>query len=54
MVKESGDKSCELQSVSGGRPLKVTLGQLKPQSVLPALTLEDLLTVQVEANLSDR
>ena len=50
----SGDQAIKVGSVTGGKPMTVTLGHHPDQPVPNPLSAQDILTIQNEANLSDR
>ena len=55
LVHQSGDNSCYLKSQKGGKHAAlVTIGKAKESEAQSLLSLEDLIVLQCEANLSDR
>ena len=53
-VQGSGDTTLDVSSVNGGKPMQVTLGQIHKEVEVPPLTCEEVITIQSEANLSDK
>ena len=55
VINESGDKTCYLKSVKGGRyPASINVGKATIATEEPSFSLDDVLVLQSEANLSDR
>ena len=54
IMKNSGDNSCQLKAIMGGRPATVTVGKPKDPPAHSVLSFEDVQAIQNEANLSDR
>ena len=54
IMKNSGDNSCQIKSIRGGRPATVTVGKPKDPPAHSVLSFEDVQAIQNEANLSDR
>ena len=53
-VDEKGEKVLKLQGIGGGQPLVLSVGQIPPPDPTPQLTEEELITMQLNAYLTDR
>ena len=53
-INETGDRTMEITSIVGGQPMQVTVGKIPKVVEVPTLTCDEILTIQYEANLSDK